>query len=140
MANLLQIIAAHPGCIPEMQKNLNPLWVRDLPGAQLLQNLVDIYNHEGWSKVAEVFPHLADAEQNFLAGLSLEELERQESSVMLRGLEKIIGLIHLNHVQGELQIVWRRLGDKGLDAGQRSALMAEMQDLQKQKNALTART
>jgi DNA primase len=141
MVNLLQLVAAHPRHIPEVQKNLDPLWVRDLAGAQLLQNLTDWYNEDGWRKISEVFPQLADHEQNFLAGLSLEELEKQDDAAVLKGLQRVIALLRLNYLQGELQQVWRRLAEPSAAGGdQRAALMARVRDLQRQKNSLTART
>ncbi|MDR2463969.1 MAG: DNA primase [Verrucomicrobiales bacterium] len=138
MVNLLQLAAAHPRHIPEIQKNLNPLWARDLAGAQLWQNLVDICNEEDWQKITEIFPRLADDEQNFLAGLSLDELEQQSDEAVLTGLQKVINLIHLNYIQGELQIIWRRLADSDTNSATRSSLMMTMQDLQRQKNSCHA--
>ncbi|MDR0533361.1 MAG: DNA primase [Verrucomicrobiales bacterium] len=140
MANLLQLIVAHPRQIPEVQKNLNPVWVQDLAGAQLLQNLIDLYNEEGWSKVTDIFPQLGDDGQNFLAGLNLEELEKTDDAAVLDAVGKVIGMIRLNHVQGRLQMVWRQLADSSLGAETKQSLMAEMQELQRQKNTLTSRT
>jgi DNA primase len=137
MANLLQLIVAHPRHIPEVQKNLNSLWVRDLAGAQLLQNLTELYNEEGWYRVTDVLPQLGDDEQNFLAGLNLEELEKQEDAAVLEAVGKVIGLIQLNYLQGQLQMVWRQLADKSLDPAARAPLMVKMQELQQQKNTLS---
>ncbi|MDR1144845.1 MAG: DNA primase [Verrucomicrobiales bacterium] len=140
MLNLLQLVAAHPRQIPAVQKMLDPLWVRDLPGAELWQKLADLYNDEGWENITAVLPRLADREQNFLAGLPLEELEKTADDATLAMAGRLVRLLQLNHVQGQLQIVWRQLAAPGLADNDKAALLARMRNLQLQKNTLTART
>ena len=68
------------------------------------------------------------------------DLRAGRRRIMQDAVGKLIGLIQLNHVQGRLQMVWRQLADPALDGGAKQALMAEVQELQRQKNALTSRT
>jgi len=140
VAGLLQILVAQPQLVPELQRVLDPVWVRDLPGEELLLKLVEIYNDEGWHDVVDVLPQLGDGEQNYLAGLSLEELKSRSGGDCLKGLGQLLGKLQFEHVQARIKVVTRQLAGHDLQVSRKRELMAELTRLSRLKNSLTSAT
>ncbi|MDD5261831.1 MAG: DNA primase [Methylacidiphilales bacterium] len=140
VGDLIQLIMSQPQHIPEVQKQLDPAWVRDLAGAPLLLKLMDFYNDEEWQSVTPLLSRLEDEEQNYLAELNVEGLKERTQEPFMEMLAKIIAALRVSDLSNRIVLLTRKLSQPGLSDSEKAALKKEWQELNQQKNSLTART
>ena len=75
LEGLIRLILAAPESIGFIQRVYQPVWTEDLPGADLLNKLMESYTHDEWSNAVNIYSILAEEEQNYIAGLDLAEFE-----------------------------------------------------------------
>ncbi len=140
VGDLIQLIMSQPQHIPEVQKQLDPAWVRDLAGAPLLLKLMDFYNDEEWQSVTPLLSRLEDEEQNYLAELNVEGLKERTQEPFMDMLAKIIVALRVGDLSNRIVLLTRKLSQPGLSDTEKAVLKKEWQELNQQKNSLTART
>ena len=140
VADLLHLIVSQPRLIPEVQKQLNPSWIRDLDGSGLLLKLMDFYNDEEWLSITQLLSQLQDEEQNYLAQVNVEGLKEGEGELSVAAVTKIINALHVTDLSNQIVRVARKLSLPDLGDAEKEALRQEWQSLNKQKNSLTAGT
>lgn len=140
VADLVQVVLSHSGCIPEIQKELNPEWIMNLAGAGLLQKMMDLYTEEIWSGQESIYSHLEEGEQNYLTGLDTAGLQSQDSDRVLAIAKRACVRLHLDWIRNRLLVISQLLNQPGLEPARKAELLGEQSGLYKLKNSLTAST
>jgi DNA primase len=122
---LAELAVGRPELVPEIQRRLDPVWIRDLAGAGFLEKLMDLYNHEGWHDLPTLMDQLETQEQNFLAGLDYEGLENRGAEDILEALDRLCDKLRLNWLQQSARTMARRLADKTLAPEEYAKILAE---------------
>jgi DNA primase len=140
IADLVQVILSHSGCIPEIQKELNPEWIMNLAGAGLLQKMMDLYNEEVWTGEDSIYSHLEEEEQNYLTGLDTAGLQNQEMERVLAIAKRACVRLHLDWLRNRVLVISQLLNQPQIEPARKVELLAEQSGLYKLKNSLTAST
>jgi DNA primase len=69
---LLSLLLAHPELVPQVSRTLDPKWLQDLEGAELLQHLMETHAHDGWDDAAQFLGECDERSKDYLAGLLLK--------------------------------------------------------------------
>jgi DNA primase len=140
IADLVQVSLSHCGCIPEIQKELDPEWMIHLPGADLLQKMINLYNDEVWSVPEALYQHLNEEEQNYLTGLDITNLQSQPMERVLPIALKACLRLHLDWIKNRLLVISQLLNQAQLESERKAELLQEQSALYKLKNSLTSST
>lgn len=125
VTQLVELAVGRPELLPEIQRRLDPVWIRDLAGAGFLEKLMDLYNHEGWHDLPTLMDQLETQEQNFLAGLDYEGLENRVAEDILGALDRLCDKLRLGWLQQSARTMARRLADKTLAPEEYAKILAE---------------
>ncbi|NJK92308.1 MAG: toprim domain-containing protein [Blastochloris sp.] len=140
VADLIQLMLAHNACIPEIQKELNQEWIQHLAGAELVQNMIDLYNEEAWTEQGSLYRLVGEAEQNYLAGLDTSGLQALGLAQVLPQVKRVCSRLHQDWVRNRLLVISQELNKPGLSDAEKRRLLEEQGPLYKLKNSLTATT
>ena len=66
---LLSLLLSHPEAVPEVSRQLDPRWIQDLKGAEILQNLLETHAHDAWESAAQFLSECQGPAQDYLSGL-----------------------------------------------------------------------
>lgn len=124
---LLSVTLSHPPLIPHLQRLLRSAWLEQVPGGDLLQQMIDSYTDETWQEPAEFLLQCNEAEKNLLAGLILNPTPIPESTT----LETIAASMVQN-----LFRKWKTTRIQLLEQEIKSGLLPVDQVLQKSKELL----
>lgn len=136
---MLQLILTQPDLIPELQREFQPEWLAGISGAELLDKVMKLYNDDLWNTVPELLGQLADAEQNYVTGFDSGMLEKLSKEDRLKALQARCVQLQRDWVVGQIKLSTEELRQSGLTADRRMELVQKMTDLNRQKNALTAK-
>lgn len=135
---LILLALSEPSFIPEIQRQLQPEWIQDLAGTELLQKMIHHHTQDDWSTFHELCNHLAAAEQNYVAGLVHEELDAivdVDMKTRLQDVEKLIRKIEFDYLTKQIQILKQFLNDEKILLSERQKKAKEMPLLISRLNA-----
>jgi DNA primase len=66
---LLALLLTQPDLVPEVSRRLNPAWVRDLGGAEVLLRLLETHAHDAWESPSQFLAEGDERTQDYLSGL-----------------------------------------------------------------------
>jgi DNA primase len=69
---LLSLLLTTPDLVPQVSRQLNPVWTEGLAGAEVLLQLLDAHAHDAWENAAQFLEECDDRTRNYLAGLLLD--------------------------------------------------------------------
>ena len=74
---LLSLLLAEPGLVPEVARQLNPVWIEGLAGAEVLLRLLDVHAHDAWNDSMQFMEECDERTRNYLAGLPFKKDQTQ---------------------------------------------------------------
>jgi len=84
--DILLLLLAGPELSPVISRELNPSWVKDLDGGEVILQLLDAHEHDAWEDITHFLEECDDRTKNFLTGLILKnELKEGPNQPDLRG-------------------------------------------------------
>jgi len=140
---IFQWILAQPDLIPEIQRLLQPEWLVGIRGRELLEKVMQLYNDDVWGTPAALLGHLTDAEQNYFSGLMTGEvaghLNAMAPDKRQAAIDFACARLQRDWVVGQILIISNELRQSGLTLERKVALVQKQTELNRQKNALTAK-
>ncbi len=139
LAELLRLLIGRPESLAEIQRGLAPDWFRDLPGAVLLERVMELYAHEEVEAgdLPALMSRVDEAGQNFLAGLDYDGLAELPADRVRTALVDMLRGLELDWINRETRMLSSRLKDHALPAGEKTAVMRRQTDLLQRKKSLT---
>jgi DNA primase len=74
---LLSLLLNSPDLVPQVSRRLNPAWLENLDGAEVLLQLLDTHAHDAWQDAAQFLDQCDDRTRNYLAGLPFKKDQTQ---------------------------------------------------------------
>lgn len=128
---LIAFVIAQPERVGDLLRVFSLEWVRDRPGADLLELAVEWAN-DGMLEGAESFAGHVDAGAlRLLQGLRVESLRPVNSTAFLEGIAR---KCRATWAQGQILLISRKMADPALRAEEKTALLRRLVEL---KNSLT---
>lgn len=140
VGEMVQLIVGKVDLIPELQRILDPEWVRDLPGSDLLFLVLDLYTHDQWDGIGGLIGQVDASRQNYLAGLNFEDLEKLDisESVVIERMKHACRRLELEWINGQLALVSQTLKLPALSASQQADCLKRQTDLVNRQRGLTS--
>jgi DNA primase len=66
---LLSLLLGQPELVPEVSRQLDPRWIQDLKGSEVLRNLLETHAHDGWESAAQYLSECKGPTQDYVSGL-----------------------------------------------------------------------
>jgi DNA primase len=70
---LLSLLIKDPELVPEVSRSLDPNWVKDLAGAEVLLRLLETHAHDGWQDEMHFIRECDDRTKEYLSGLHFKK-------------------------------------------------------------------
>lgn len=109
LRDLILILISSPELIADTQRSLPEQLVLSLSGGDCYQRIVDSFVHDEWKELADLFHLLPDADQNWLAGVSIDALHTVPLESKRQMIQKIALQMELENVSQELALLTEKL-------------------------------
>ncbi len=74
VAAMLSLLLKHPEMVPQVCRQLNPIWIKALEGSDVLLQLLDAHAHDSFENATQYLESCDDRTRDYLAGLMLMDL------------------------------------------------------------------
>ncbi len=137
MRELFLLVLGQPGKFPEMERKVEEVWLKNLGGEELYLKMRGLYRDDGWTGLADLLPHLAAEEQDFVTGLEASMWEKLQEEGWDGALEKLAGRLEGDFLRREAERLSARLRSMGQGDPDAAEVLRQQGELLKRRARLT---
>ena len=112
---LLLLVLGAPSRLPEVERRVDEVWLKNLAGEELYLKIRDLYRDDAWTGLADLLPHLNGLEQDFVTGLEAGVWEKHPENDWDGALERLAWRMEGDFLRREAETLTARL--KSLNQG-----------------------
>jgi DNA primase len=129
---LLSLLLTNPDLVPVVSRRLNPAWLGNLDGAEVLLRLLDAHAHDAWHDAARFLDECDDRARDYLTGLLMEPVPTPTESTLEVYAEKLVQRLAQDWKQQRLQFLNLTVKSDELSVEERMKYLREIQDIRRQ--------
>ncbi len=133
IATLLSLLLTNPDLVPQVTRQLNPAWLENLDGAELLLQLLDAHAHDAWQDAPRFLDECDDRGRDYLAGLLMDPIPTPAESPLEAYADKLVQNLDQRWKQQRLQFLNLAVKSSELSVEERMKYLREIQDLRRPK-------
>ena len=137
MRELFLLVLGQPGKFPEVERKVEEVWLKNLGGEELYLKMRGLYRDDGWTGLADLLPHLAAEEQDFVTGLEASMWEKLQEEGWDGALEKLAGRLEGDFLRREAERLSARLRSMGQGDPDAAEVLRQQGELLKRRARLT---
>ena len=137
MRELFLLVLGQPGKFPEMERKVEEVWLKNLGGEELYLKMRGLYRDDGWTGLADLLPHLAAEEQDFVTGLEASMWEKLQEEGWDGALEKLAKRLEGDFLRREAERLSARLRSMGQGDPDAAEVLRQQGELLKRRARLT---
>jgi len=106
---LLLLVMGAPSRLPEVERRVNEVWLKNLAGEELYLKIRDLYRDDAWTCLGDLLPHLDGPEQDFITGLEAGVWEKHPENDWDGALERLAWRMEGDFLRREAETLTARL-------------------------------
>jgi DNA primase len=137
MRELFLLVLGQPAKLPDLERRVDELWLKNLGGEELYLKIRDLYRDDTWTGLADLLPQLSAEEQDFVTGLEAGVWEKSGETDWDRALEGLAGRLESDFLRREAERLSSRL--RAMSSGDPDAVevLRQQGELLKKRARLT---
>ncbi|MCE0497048.1 MAG: DNA primase [Methylacidiphilales bacterium] len=133
---LLSLLLNNPDLVPQVSRRLNPAWLENLDGAEVLLQLLDAHAHDAWQDAAQFLDECDDRARDYLSGLLMEPIPTPTESTLEAYTKKLVQNFDQRWKQQRLQFLNLAVKSDELSVEERMKYLREIQEIRRQFHGL----
>jgi len=109
MRELFLLVLGQPAKLPDLERRVDELWLKNLGGEELYLKIRDLYRDDAWTGLGDLLPQLSAEEQDFVTGLEAGVWEKSGETDWDRALEGLAGRLEGDFLRREAERLSSRL-------------------------------
>ena len=137
MRELFLLVLGQPAKLPDLERRVDELWLKNLGGEELYLKIRDLYRDDAWTGLGDLLPQLSAEEQDFVTGLEAGVWEKSGETDWDRALEGLAGRLESDFLRREAERLSSRL--RAMSSGDPDAVevLRQQGELLKKRARLT---
>ena len=137
MRELFLLVLGQPAKLPDLERRVDELWLKNLGGEELYLKIRDLYRDDAWTGLGDLLPQLSAEEQDFVTGLEAGVWEKSGETDWDRALEGLAGRLEGDFLRREAERLSSRL--RAMSSGDPDAVevLRQQGELLKKRARLT---
>jgi DNA primase len=129
---LISLLLSNPEMVPQVSRQLNPLWVEGLGGADILLQLLEAHAHDAFESTAQFMEQSDDRTRDYIAGLLFEPPPIPAETAVETYADKLVGNIEKRWKQQRIQMLTLAVKSSELSVEERMKFLMEIQAIRRQ--------
>jgi len=129
---LLSLLLTAPELVPQVSRQLNPVWVEGLGGAEVLARLLDAHAHDAWENAPQFLAECDDRTKDYLSGLLFSPPPVPTEATLETYADQLLQNIEQRWKQQRLQVLEQASKTDSLSAEERMKYLLEIQVIRRQ--------
>lgn len=127
--SLLTILLARPEMVTILQSQLEWRWIESLEGAEFLEKIIGLYNHDVWREASELVAALDGAEESLVSGIDTAAMKEIDEEKFHRQIERKCQELRQSWIKRTSDWIVTRLRDASLPDEEKAQLLNQLTGL-----------